>query len=892
NKIRHFEVIQEEKKKERTPPAKLNRRAFRSRVDSTQVYKRESFALLASNTDSQLRIKTVISQLFNNNQNEVLSSTVNTPLSPSKDRISSFRNQLSNNEMTMEMFLKKIRESNGEIDEEEEENNNNNNNNNESETNSKDNNDSEADFNNISELNNNETNSVTSPISRSPELSSPVKGPEETKIIKIKRNSRIELPTVISRNLEYKHYTTQDSPLRITSNLPESENDISNDTNESNTHINPTEDTNPDENTNPNRNSDTNTNNDINGNENGNGNEISMRNKSNFVSNEFVFDGTKSNDSLPDKPFLNRLRFQSQQNVHDDYGMDSKQVLSLSSNELINSETDDSMNKLDIIVPLKKKQVAASDTQLNTLNNVKKFKTQFIKISSKKNSRVNIKSIHVKGNGEHSNSNSNENIMSSCDSVSHQGSLSDDSMSSINNISSGGVRKISYDPSTKSVEVYPLKINTKMTSDTNLYNMNSEVMLSSKSSKSFVAIPTVISKKQITKNKPVEMRRITKKTSISTISSHSDESIGSLASTAYSEKIQSPVSDKRMSRMNEYDTDILYEYFEEEEESMDDINNSDGLSIRSLSIDSTKQNSKPSSLSIKTNIRQNITTGLTSGDIVTSGVTPLDQVYSSISEELEQRLCKTVRHSVLQRVDSNNFMVPINILYEKHYKTQVIYVERKMTIEEVLQQALNSIDIYEDYGNYELLQIFGFEDIIEEEEEEEEEGEDNDNKKKENDEEKSNSSLDGNEKYQNVLDLSETVENVLEQTRNGSKRKTINILTFRIRKKSSTMKLSVYLEEKKSYYKIMVTKKTTSNDVIEALLFLINEPFTDNWYIQRKHIDNYEEGKEILEPTDVLYYKEDKNSKQMSKLANILGVTDESDLHNIVDNKESGKEGK
>jgi len=809
NKIRQFEVIHEEKKKEKIPPAKITRRAFRSRVNSTQVYRRDSLALLASNTDSNLRIQTVISQLFNN-QNEIPSSST-TPVTPG-NRISSFKNQLSNNEMTMETFFKKIRESNGEIDEEDEEKVV------ESETNPK--NDSDTDT---------KSNSTESPVL------SPIKSNDETKFTLIKRNSH-------TRSSEYKHYTTQDSPLRISSKIPESENDISNEANESNNNIDSSDNKMNDDNK-------INENNNENNNNNMNENECGMKGKT-------IFDGTKSSDSLPDKPILNKFRFQSQQNVYDETGREIgySQTLSLSSNELVNSETDDSTNKLDVIPPLKKKQVAASDTQLNTTNGVKKFKTQFIKLSSKKNSRANIKSIHVKGNGEHSNSNSQENIMSSCDSISRQESVSDDSISSLNNINN--IRKISSDQAGtgKAVEVIPLKINTKMTSDTNLYSKNNEMMLSSKSSKSFVAIPTLVAKKQVNKsNKSVEMRHITKKSSFSTISSHSDDSINSPISSVISDRLQSPLNEKRMSKLNEYDTDILYEYFEEE--SMEDMLNSEGLSIRSLSVDSSKnQYIKPGSLSIKTNIKQNAP-GLASSDIMTSGVTPLDQVYSSISEELEQRLCKTVRHSVLQRVDSNNFMIPINILYDKHYKTQVIYVERKMTIEEVLHQALNSIDIFEDYGNYELLQVFGFEDIIEEEEEDLEEGDEN---KKGNEKEKTTTSLESNEKYQNVLDPSKCVENILEETLNGSKRKTNNILTFRIRKKSSTMKLSIYIEEEKRYYKIMVTKTTTSNDVIEALLFLINEPFSDNWFIQRKHVDNYEEGKEILEPDDVLYNKDEK----------------------------------
>jgi len=99
----------------------------------------------------------------------------------------------------------------------------------------------------------------------------------------------------------------------------------------------------------------------------------------------------------------------------------------------------------------------------------------------------------------------------------------------------------------------------------------------------------------------------------------------------------------------------------------------------------------------------------------------------------------------------------------------------------------------------------------------------------------------------------------------------------------------------------MVTKTTTSADVIEALLFMRNEPYSDNdWYIQKKNLDNYEEGKEILEPVDILYNKDGKfkyilkkkKSKQMSKLASILGVANENDIHNIVESKDKKKKDK
>ncbi|ORX60120.1 hypothetical protein BCR36DRAFT_51347 [Piromyces finnis] len=884
NKIRHFEVIQEEKKKEKIPPVKMTRKAFRSRVNSTQVYKRESLALLASNADNKLRIQTVISQLFNNNEENTSNSNSNTPVTTRSSRINSFKNQLSNKEMTMETFLKKIRQNNGEIEEEDEENIKENEtvitNNIKDEENIKEN--ETVITNNIKDEENIKENEtvITNNIKDEDDVKynnnkseNIIENNENKNNIEVentnnknfnkcnKRNSRADLPSIISKNLEFQQCTSQNSPLRTTSNIPENEGLNENSGNNDNIEIN----------------------NKVIENEN-----VNIVNKSD-INDESGFHEIKldSKSSLK-QPF----HFQSQQNVNEyDKELDVKQSLSLSSNELIKSKTDCSLNKVDVIQPLDKQHVAVSDTQLNTMNSVKKFKTQFIKISSKKNSRANIKSIHVKGNGEHSNSNSQENMNPSLDSV------SDDSVSSINNLNN--TRKASSDQNNRHpIEVLPLKINTKMTSDTNLYRCKkNDMIMSSKSSKSFVAIPTVISKKQLNKNsKPVEMRHITKKSSISTISSHSDdESISSPISAPVNDKLSSPANEKRLSRLNEYDTDILYEYFEEE--SLDDIINSESLSIRSLSVDSTRtQNNKPNSLSIKTNVKHNVP-GLGSNDIMTSGVTPLDQVYNSISEELEQRLCKTVRHSILQRVDSNNFMIPINILYEKYYKTQVIYVERKMTIEEVLQQALNSINIYEDYGNYDLLQVFGFEDIIEEEEENNI-AEENETKKNESDEEKSNSSLECNGKYQNVLDPTENVESILENTFSGSNRKTNNILTFRIRKKSSTMKLQIYLEEEKKYYKVMVTKKTTCSDVIKALLFLINEPYSENnWYIQRKHLDNYEEGKDILELTDTLYNKEEKikyilkrkNSKQMSKLANLLGVTDESDLHNIVDNKESKK---
>jgi len=487
---------------------------------------------------------------------------------------------------------------------------------------------------------------------------------------------------------------------------------------------------------------------------------------------------------------------------------------------------------------------------------------------------VSVKNIHVKGNSENCNSASQENLKSSWDSLSHQGSISDESLNSLN------TNKISTnDNGIKPIEVQPLAVNKKMTSDTSLYKSpNGNTRLSAKSSKSYIVIPTISKVHSIQSSKPVEMRHVTKKTSVSTISS--DDSISALSDKAQQQ--QQPHIERNMSKLNGYDADILYEYFDEGSDGNEDLI-SDSPSVQNFIDEANKERNIRNNrlLSIKTDIRHN-NTALNSCETMTSGgISSLDQVYNTISQELEERLCKTVRKSTLQRVDSKNFMVPINILYEKHFKTQVIYVERKMTIEEVLQQALNSINIYEDYGNYELLQVFGFEDIREEDEEE-------------NNDKSNRSSV---AKYQNVINPMDKIQNILEEMKkNISKRKTNNILTFRIRKKSSSIKIPIFLEEEKKYYTVMVNKNTTCGEVIESLLFLQNENYTENkWYIEKKDTDNYESGKEILEASDELYSKEDnfkyilkrKKTKQMSKLANILGVADESDLHNIVDTNKS-----
>jgi len=493
----------------------------------------------------------------------------------------------------------------------------------------------------------------------------------------------------------------------------------------------------------------------------------------------------------------------------------------LSSNDINdNSENEDSLTK----PVLTKRENIGSDTQLNNISGIKMVKKQFVRISSKKNSKANIKSIHIKGSSEQIKSASQENIKNSWDSLYRQGSVSDESINSINNS-----KNCLHEHGMRVREVHPLEMNKKMQSDTYLYNKPNERL-----NKPYVVTPTIVTKKPSMKScKPVELKHVTKKTSVSTIDS--DDSISQLSDKAQS----NPHFEKRMSRVYEYDADILYEYFDEgSDEGENLISDSASEAIKEQS------NKVGKTLSIKTDIKHN-NTALNSCETGSAGITSLDQVYNTISQELEERLCKTVRQSTLQRVDSKNFMVPINILYEKHYKTQVIYVERKMTIEEVLQQALNSINIYEDYGNYELLQVFGFEDIIEEEEE--------------NENSKSTNNDANNTKYQNVLDPMDKIQEILEETtKNTSKRKTNNILTFRIRKKSSTMKIPIYLEEEKKYYTVMVTRTTTCAEVIESLLFLQNEPYSENgWFIERKSLDNYEGGKEILEATDDLYNKEE-----------------------------------
>jgi len=1004
NKIRHFEVIQEEKKKEKLVPQKLNRKAFRSRVNSSQAYKRESLALLSQNPETNLRIQTVISQLFNSqNDSNIPNNNVTTPTSKPGNRISSYRNQLSNNEMTMEAFLKKIRENNGEIDDEppvenkienkiiKEKNENEykvkrnnikgknikNDIENSIENNKKDNientveNNSRIDSENVienkneNEIEKNNENEIEDTIENNNE--NEIENNVENTIgnnneVEIEKNNEIEIENNEKGNIE--NTIENDNGNDIENNIENSsENDVKSNNvieniNENNKeHINEINNENINENSNENvkfENND-NSNNSIKSVKNINRyshinvkpnrfsdispvynrnvelpesynkrftarsqdsplrftayvNETDIeeqrKTKEILSNNDYendvddnngshgLIDGSKSNDSLPDHKPLVMYHFQSQQNIVHNELSNIKHTLSYSSNELVNSETDDSLNKIDDIDNaepiLRKQHNTVSDTQL-TASGIIKFKTQFIKISSKKNSRANIKSIHIKGN---SNSNSQENIKNSWESLSRVGSVSDDSLTSLNNISS---KKNSIDQMTKAIEIHPLKINTKMTSDTNLYGIHNEFILSSKSSKSFIAIPTSISKKSIKPVNKVEMRHITKKSSISTVSS--DDSVASpMSVTSDKDKVQSqsPHNERRYSRMNEYNTDILYEYFDEESGEEENLINSESASAQNVNIDPNK--AKLNNLSIKTNVRQK--SSISGSDVVTSNITPLDQVYNTISQELEQRLCQTVRHSILQRVDSSNFMIPINILYEKHYKTQVIYVERRMTIEEVLQQALNSINIYEDYGNYELLQIFGFEDIIEEEEGNENNKNEEENKANENKDKEPSSPTDSSTKYQNVLDPDDKIQDVLEQTmsRNNSKRKTNNLLTFRIRKKCSTMKISIYLEEEKRYYTVLVTKTTTSADVIEALLFIQNEPYVENgWYIQRKNLDNFEAGKELLEPTDTLYNKDEnfkyvlkrKRSKQMSKLANILGVTDENDL--LIDTKEPKK---
>jgi len=585
-----------------------------------------------------------------------------------------------------------------------------------------------------------------------------------------------------------------------------------------------------------------------------------------------------SEESLPDKPSFDNDNLQQNTEpkiIH--HGLSS-------SNDDIISETEDSLDELISIEPVLRKSNASSDTQINKIgiSNMKMVKKQFVPVPSKKNSRanVNIKSIHIKGNGEHLNNNPQENSSkTSNDILLHQRSASD----SITPQSNGD---ISNNQTVKVVEVKPLMINTKTTSDSSLYkNKNNDITLNSKSAKSFVAIPSTAIKKQVIRknSKPAELRHIKKKSSVSTIGSQSDDSVCSSHS-ASSEKSLSLIKERRSIKVNGYDADILYEYFDEDSENENYQINTESTSVQDIDNLDKKDtpNSKFGNLSIKTDLPHNFP-GVMSSEIMTSTITPLDQVYNSISQELEERLCKTVRRSILQRVDSKNYMIPINILYEKHYKNQVIYVERKTTVEEVLCQALNSINIYEDYGNYELLQIFGFEDVINEDEQEDENRCNNDNN------DINSPNTESSTKYQNVLDLDENIQSILDKTIFNSKRKSNNILTFRIRKKSSTMKLYIYFEEEKRNYNIMVTKTTTCEDVIEALLFLRNEPYDENvWYIQKKNLEMDEEDeKEILEPFDILYNKDENIRYILRKKVNneynsIFILSNKSNNNNII----------
>jgi serine/threonine protein kinase len=791
NRIKHFEVIQEEKTKEKQVPQKLNRRAFRNRVDSMISYKRESLALLALNPENKLIIQTMINQLDNNQntkKSDQSNSNPSTPLSASSNyQYSHLRNEISDNST------------------EDAENN--------------------IDNSNKLEQNNNEDEHVNI-------IDSENENHNSYSILKKNSSSpfkpnNLTIDSLILRN---KRAKSQDSPLRISSCINEKS-------------------------------------------------DSSLEEQKKLLSEE----------SLPDKPSFDNDNLQQNTEpkiIH--HGLSS-------SNDDIISETEDSLDELISIEPVLRKSNASSDTQINKIgiSNMKMVKKQFVPVPSKKNSRanVNIKSIHIKGNGEHLNNNPQENSSkTSNDILLHQRSASD----SITPQSNGD---ISNNQTVKVVEVKPLMINTKTTSDSSLYkNKNNDITLNSKSAKSFVAIPSTAIKKQVIRknSKPAELRHIKKKSSISTIGSQSDDSVCSSHS-ASSEKSLSLIKERRSIKVNGYDADILYEYFDEDSENENYQINTESTSVQDIDNLDKKDtpNSKFGNLSIKTDLPHNFP-GVMSSEIMTSTITPLDQVYNSISQELEERLCKTVRRSILQRVDSKNYMIPINILYEKHYKNQVIYVERKTTVEEVLCQALNSINIYEDYGNYELLQIFGFEDVINEDEQEDENRCNNDNN------DINSPNTESSTKYQNVLDLDENIQSILDKTIFNSKRKSNNILTFRIRKKSSTMKLYIYFEEEKRNYNIMVTKTTTCEDVIEALLFLRNEPYDENvWYIQKKNLEMDEEDeKEILEPFDILYNKDEniryilrkKKSKQISKLVNILGVTDETDLHDIVDKDKKKKD--
>jgi len=76
--------------------------------------------LTSPNNENNLRIQNVINKLYSSqNEDNIPEKSITSPVSA---RISSYKNQLSNNEMTMETFLQKIREDNGEVEESDEDN--------------------------------------------------------------------------------------------------------------------------------------------------------------------------------------------------------------------------------------------------------------------------------------------------------------------------------------------------------------------------------------------------------------------------------------------------------------------------------------------------------------------------------------------------------------------------------------------------------------------------------------------------------------------------------------------------------------------------------------------------------------------------------------------------
>jgi hypothetical protein len=789
NKIKQFEIIQEEKKKESQTPEKIKRKSFRSRVDSLHMYKRESLALLASNPENKLRIQTVINQLSNNqNFNPIIS-----PFSaPAAYRYSHLRNEISNNSV--------------------------NNNNNDKNENS----DENENKNRISEDESSNYSSTTSSHSRE---SSENENHIKYNLLKSKRSSSYKRHSLKleNRGIKYNIAKSQDSPLKITSSIL-GESDTS----------------------------------------------LEELNK---------LDEIKSPDSFSNKSSVQK---------NDSKTLQRALSLPINNNEL---EIDTSLDEHSPVKLELQENNSLSEIQINEIgiDNVKMVEKQFIPVVNENNpnSNINNKAVHMMDD-DNCSSNLQDNIFNNDTNIgTHIRSASDDCSQHFD----------SKNQSVRVVNVTPLILNTKMISDTNLYKIKeNNGTLSSKSYKSFTKVPMIFTKKQTVHkiNRIPEKQYVKKKSSVSTIESQSDDSVNSSLSNASGSMNSSFINENRISRMNGYgyDADILYEYFDENSDNDSNITDSEEVSVQEMNnINNGIVNSKSVTLSVKTDLLINCP-DIMSSEIATSTITPLDQLYNTISQELEERLCQTVRHSILERVDSQNYMVPINILYEKHCKNQVIFVERRMNIEEVLQQALNSINIYEDYSNYELLQIFGFEDIAEEE---------NENRENNDENEPCSPTTDSKSRYQNVLGLDEKIQDILDNTINTTNRKSNNILTFRIRKKSSTMKIAVYFEEEKKFYNIMVTKTTTSADVIEALLFMRNEPYSDNdWYIQKKNLDNYEEGKEILEPVDILYNKDGKfkyilkkkKSKQMSKLASILGVANENDIHNIVESKDKKKKDK